>query len=218
MLLKIGLDLDGVFAQFNPAFATVLVATSGRQLIENPDAPDAYPVWNWMKHHGYTNAEVAAAWAAVDANPLWWTTLKPYPHATVVLSSLARKVGDRQATIHYLTSRNSPTAHWQTTRWLIGQHGDWIAPQVCICANAESKGLMAVALGLHVFLDDNADNILAVKRHSPGTICLLYDQPWNRHPAIRESLAGLGISVLTGLAQLLHYIEYLEDTLKESEA
>lgn len=205
-MLKIGLDVDGVFAHFNPAFAATLATVTGKSLVDPAVEPT---VWNWMKAAGYTQSEVAAAWAAVDADPLWWTTLAAYPQTIEVLGHLCEHIRRRRATVHFLTTRNSPTAHWQTTKWLQTWMSPTVAPQVCICSNAESKGLIAKALGLHVFLDDNVDNLLAVRRHSDTTVCLLYDQPWNRATEVRGVLGGLGVRVLTSLPQLLHYIEYL---------
>lgn len=216
-LLKIGCDVDGVFARFNESFAQTLTKTSGRTLT---NTPEPFPVWNWMALAGYTNPEISAALKAVDADPLWWTKLQTYPGASVALAQLAGHVTQLRASVHFLTTRPSPSAHWQTTYWLSGVCIPPLVPQVCICQNAESKGSIAAGLGLDLFVDDNVDNIYAVRRASPTTVCLLFDQPWNRPASVREVLGGLGVRVIDSLPQLLHYVEYLLhelNTIKETE-
>lgn len=203
--LKLGLDLDGVFYNFNDAFADVLARVTGKDR-----RPEGWTplVWDWMSALGYTKSEVAAGWAAVDADPLWWTKLDPLPGAEDAIVQIAQRIHREQFQAVFLTTRYSPTAHWQSIAWVQywGFH-HYASPQVCICANAESKGLMAKALGLGIVLDDYAPNLLAVKRHSPETRVVVLDRPWNSAPLDRAGLRALGHESVPDLPGFLMLVD-----------
>jgi 5'(3')-deoxyribonucleotidase len=205
--LKLGLDLDGVFANFNDAFAEQLITTTGK----NPFPADWRPqVWDWMTPLGYSKREIEQTWAAVDTNPLWWAELASLEWAQHALIELSQAVARQQIEIVFLTTRHSPTAHWQSVEWLRTRFALRVMPQVCICKNPESKGLMAKALGLEIVLDDYAPNLLAVKRHSPETRVVILDQPWNAAPLDR---VGLRVLSYEHVSNLVEFLKRVDETL-----
>jgi hypothetical protein len=206
--LKLGLDLDGCFANFNDAFAAQLIAATGKNNFPEDWRPQ---VRDWMTPLGYSKSEVAAAWAAVDANPLWWVNLDSLEHANHAIVELSHAAGQRQIEMVFLTTRHSPTAHWQSVEWLRTRYMLRVMPQVCICKNPESKGLMAKALGLEIVLDDYAPNLLAVKRHSPETRVVILDQPWNSAPLDRAGLRALSYE---NVSNLVEFLKLVDETLK----
>ena len=174
--LKIGLDLDGVFCDFNPAFADELRKT-GRDLVPRPFTPTT---WVWWKPLGYRQSESDAAWKAVDADPLWWVKLRTmHPQATTIrfFKTLTDLVHRHLVDAVFMTSRPSPNAHWQSVEWL-RQHG-MTSPQVLIAEHAESKGQLAKILGLQAVLDDYPANLHAIRLHSPLTLPILVHAPYN---------------------------------------
>jgi hypothetical protein len=207
--LKLGLDLDGVFANFNDRFMQQILTTIGTDRRPSPDWTPT--TWNWMADLGYTKREIEAVWAAVDANPLWWAYLDALPDAVHALTEISFRAAERTIVPVFMTTRHSPTAHWQSVEWVHARFMGGVAPQVCICANAESKGLMAKALGLDIVIDDYAPNLLAIKRHAPETRVVLFDQPWNAAPLDRAGLRALGYESVSNLVEFLRLID---ETLK----
>src|SRR5690349_10135318 len=70
--MKIGVDLDGVLADFNSAFVGVLEKVTGKKVPAGTIPPKA---WNWPSEIGLSEEEVKTAIGWVDANPYWWTKL-----------------------------------------------------------------------------------------------------------------------------------------------
>jgi uncharacterized HAD superfamily protein len=205
MIPRIGLDLDGVFADFNTTFAATLANVSGRALIPEPWTPT---VWDWPQAHGYTAKEIAAAWHAVDDDPLWWSTLTPYPQATTILQALNQLLRAQRIAATFLIARPSPTAHWQSVDWLRRYGIDW--PQVCITKHTISKGLLAKGLHLDLLVDDSVDNLLSAAELKPGILLALKTMPYNARPAIRRPLEALsGVTVCDTLGDVLTVVTRL---------
>lgn len=175
--LRLGLDMDGLFSDFNTSFAKQLVSTVGKDLIPQPFTPISY---NWYKDFGYLKSEIDATWADVDRDPLWWYHLAAYDHhaCRVFMTTLSELHSQGKVIPYFLTTRHSPSAHWQTTQWLADR--GLTVPHVVITANQESKGLICRALELTVMVDDFPSNLDAVKAHSPATKTYLVEQPYNR--------------------------------------
>lgn len=212
--LKLGLDLDGCFADFNSAFMRELIQVTGHD--KRPVLPEgqtwAPSTWNWMADLGYSKTEVDNTWRSVDNQPLWWASLDPLPDAQHALIEISSMVSRQRVEAVFMTTRHSPTAHAQSVSWLRDRFVLRVCPQVCICANSESKGLMTKALGLDLVLDDYTPNLLASKRHAPETRVVLFDQAWNRGPIERSGLEVLGYQSVPNLVEFLKLVDY---TLKE---
>lgn len=207
--LKLGLDLDGVFANFNDAFMRELIQVTGHD--KRPVLPEGQTwepsTWNWMADLGYSKTEVERTWASVDRQPLWWATLDPLQDAHHALIEISSLIGRLQVEAVFMTTRHSPTAHAQSVAWLRDRFAVRVCPQVCICANSESKGLMTKALHLDLVLDDYTPNLLASKRHSPETRVVLFDRRWNQGPIERAGLDVLGYQSVSGLVPFLMLID-----------
>ncbi len=199
--LKVGLDLDGVFADFCTGFAKLLVETSGRDLFPKPwDGPS---LWNWWAPLGYRRSESDAAWKAVQDRPDFWASLSPLAHAHVALTAVRQLQKASLLDPYFLTTRPGPTAHAQSVDWLV-QHGV-PNPNVTLCASPDAKGLMARNLQLALVVDDHCENLIAVKMHSTARL-VLYDQPWSTN--YRDDVLGYG-------GVVIRHHEQLADKLKE---
>lgn len=187
-MMKLGLDLDGVFANFNGAppstgpattplghgMADLLIRTSGRDLLPRPFAPE---VWHWYSAYGYKRSEWDAAWGTIHTSADFWSTLEPLPGAVEALRLLAKAQQKRKLQITWLTTRPGVTASWQSRDWL--ELYGFPAATICICPHSVSKGVMAGALELDAFVDDYSENIHAVGLHAPRCRRYLFAQPWN---------------------------------------
>ncbi len=161
-MYHLGLDVDGVFANWNIAAGTMIRKASGRDLIPSPFRdPD---VWEWPAAYGYTAAEETAMWQLIMLSPNFWELIPAYHGARTCLEAIDRqqRIGKLRTT--FITSRPGRTAHAQTVRWLI-EHGI-DAPQVCIAEDAKAKGDLASALYLDALVDDHGPNLLQVKKLS----------------------------------------------------
>lgn len=166
--LEVGLDLDGVCYDFVEAFRGYLNLAHGRPLDELPYAE----VWDFYKYQwGMTTAEFLEHYAeGVRAGHIF-TVGEP---AEGMLDAIGR-ILDGGCRIHIVTARSVPgaveEAHQATRSWL----AEWNVPHDTLVFSDDKT-----VVPTDVFLEDNADNYLALEstgRCSP----YLFDRPWNRH-------------------------------------
>lgn len=172
--MKLGLDVDGVFADFNSCYQELLIEMSGRDLF----GPNYIPTtWYYPQTVGYTQVEEDKVWAFIEQSPAFWQLLPAYPEAYQALNDCLG-IADE---VYFITSRPGRTAKAQTEYWL-----RWLSPMivhpatVLIVSNLESKGFIARGLQLDAFLDDRWENCQSVVLTSPGTRVCLLNRPWNQ--------------------------------------
>ena len=176
--MRIGVDIDGVLANFNDSFISTIIEVTGRDLF--PERPFDIPTWYYPEFYGYTKEEmdfvIGSVWKAVKANETFWQNLKPYPTTLNDLRYLVERE-DSGDEVYYITDRAGITPKFQTEMWFLGQDGTDVVPTVLISG---MKGLCAKALKLDVYIDDKWENILNVIEMSPNTRVFILDRPWNR--------------------------------------
>ncbi len=205
-IIKLALDLDGVFADFNGqpkthGFSNVLAVVNEKNLFPSPWEPDS---WNWWSALGYRKSEADLAWKFVHGSPHFWATLRPLPFAVDTLAYIQGAIDRHEIQVTFLTTRTSPTAHWQSVEWL-QQYGIH-RPQVCICHNAHSKAQIARALQVYALVDDYVANLKAMQMHDTGIQRFLLSAPWN---VGIEHEAGPGVRHLPNLPALADLIDHL---------
>ncbi len=168
--MKLGIDVDGVLADFNTAFIERIIAITGKDLF--PPRPFDIPVWDYPQYYGYTEAEISAVWARIKADSYFWARLPVYPDTHDVLKLLARRYSGDD--IYFITSRPGIYAKQQTETWL-RIHECYDRPTVLISG---AKGLCADALGLDKYIDDHWENCVDVARLGTTQTYLL-SRPWN---------------------------------------
>lgn len=173
--MRIGCDIDGVLADWNSSFIERLVKVSGRDLF--PPRPFEILEWNYPEVHGYTKAELQIVWDSILQEPIdhFWGSIRAYPGAAQMLGALADLVrGPLNAHVYFVTARPGILTKGATETWLSWEFEN---PTVLMTG---AKGLVAKALALDAFLDDNYDNCVDVYWTSPTTQVFLFDRPWNR--------------------------------------
>lgn len=177
--MKIGIDVDGVLANFNEAFIQRCIDITGKDLF--PPRPFDIPTWHYPQHYGYTEAEMkfpdGPVWASIIADETFWYMLKPYDDAVEFLSELDH--GEHE--IYFVTNRAGVQVKAQTESW-IEFHGyglkspNFSFPTVLI---SSLKGDVARALDLDLYIDDKTENCIDVRHMHPRTKVFMLARPWN---------------------------------------
>lgn len=183
----IGVDIDGVLADFNAHFIEYVIAVTGRDLF--PARPFDIPCWNYPEHYGYTPAEVSKVWVSIKQSASFWSRVSPYDDAFSALDTLVDRFRDD---VYFITARPGLLAKRQTEDWLrlVGY------PKAAVLITSH-KGLAARTLELDVYIDDKFENALEVAQTS--TRSYLLTRPWNTAYALERT----GITRVDSLGEFL---------------
>lgn len=168
--LRIGIDVDGILADFNTPFRELVKAQTGISL---PEISSNYPdTWYYHKVGGVTNEQDKLLWKTIANDPCFWENVPEYPDAIGFLERL--KLDFYHDDIYFITSRSGDNAKKQTENWL---EDLWFnGPTVLISSN---KGYCCKALKLTHYLDDRNENCQDVRDTSIDTNGYMLDRPWN---------------------------------------
>jgi hypothetical protein len=201
MALRIGIDVDGVLADFRTAFHT----TAMRCLRGDVDAPpdsDQNP-------GPLTTDDVRRVWEFIGKTQNWWMEVPAYePDEIARLYRLTRSAGWE---VFFLTKR-PPSAGDSVqfqTQWWIERFGFYLPAVLTVPG---SRGEVASGLRLDLLVDDQLINCVeAVSASLTKAILLLrgYDA------ASREHATNRGIGVVATLADAISVIERLHDVLPQ---
>lgn len=169
--MKLGIDIDGVLADFSSSFIQRMIDVTG--VDKFPSRPFDVPVWNWWFHYGYTEDEVKSTWDSVKSDGTFWANLNPYPDAPQAVEELT-KLWENLDEIYFITNRVGIKSKLQTEAWLIN-FGTGLLPTVIV---SPEKGLCCRALKLDFYIDDNVENCEDVRDHS-FTNCLMLAKTYN---------------------------------------
>lgn len=171
----LGIDVDGVLADFNASFASRLARVTGHNRWTKGFEIN---VWDWPTALGYSAADIKRTWDDVIVDRTFWATLPPYLHTqkTMKLLRNAQNVCD----IYFITARLGIDAKGQTERWIASfAPGGYGIEHPTVIVSSD-KGWCARALKLDYYIDDRLENVENVRLESPDTTVQLFDQPWNR--------------------------------------
>lgn len=174
--MRIGVDIDGVLANFNSAYIAKCIAVTGRDLF--PPRPFDIVTWEFPESYGYTKAEVSAVWASIKESLNFWFSLKPYFDTQTSLEMLCARQDTYKDEVYFITARPGTEVKFQTERWLevYAPFNAW-TPTVLI---SSQKGMCAKALELDMYIDDRLENVYDVREKSYNTSVYLMDRTWNQ--------------------------------------
>lgn len=164
---RIGLDVDGVLADFSTAFSSL-----GRALGLTLDvrSADEQPTWDF-------DWPTDKAWRIVDTSINWWEKVPALLDQEDVNDINNLLVSHK---VYFLTNRPDSsmpynrTAEEQTRNWL---RGIGIFPHIGTILSVPNKAEVAKALHLDVILEDSPANLEDLIDH--GVYCVKMSRPYN---------------------------------------
>jgi hypothetical protein len=173
--LKLGIDIDGVLANFNLSFRELVHEHTDVRL---PEISDTYPdAWDYHERAGVKWKDDDKLWDVIKNSPTFWKDVPAYPDASRFLEWLAWLPSE--VDVYFVTSRPGLTAKAQTEVWL--ERNGWgydCHPTVLI---SSEKGAVANALELTHFIDDRNENCLDIYMDAPdGIHNYMLARPWNQ--------------------------------------
>lgn len=149
-----------------------------------------------------TRRKLDRVWAAIEATPNFWTTLKPIdPDAVSRIQEMTLRHGWEVFFITQRPKTAGESVQRQTQRWLV-QHGfDW--PSVLVIPG--SRGKAAAALHLDYLVDDSPKNCVDVIADSKARAVLIVRDSDER---VQSSARRLGIGVVSSIGKCLDILDH----------
>jgi len=214
--LRIGFDLDGVFADMDGALAKHATDLFGSKPAEQP--PDRGTEGPAEEAAAPAEGEPEAPSGGVDLSSsqlqrLWrhvgrlenfWETLEEIEPGS--LARLATLAAEHRWELIFLTKRPHTvgyTAQVQSQRWLAARG----FPMPSVYVVQRSRGKIAAALGLDIVVDDRPENCLDVVVDSKARAILVWRADRELMPAAAKRL---GIGVVTSMGQCLDLLAEID--------
>lgn len=201
--MKLGIDCDGVLADWNTSFIRRTIEVTGKDLF----GPDFIPrEWEYPTAVGYTEDDLRAVHDSIVSDASFWRGLEQYHGEKVIqaLAALDLYQARGEGEVYFITNRFGYLTKWQTEKWL--KSHAMSDPTVLITTH---KGLTAKALNLDAYIDDKLENIEDVVTHT-GITCMpfLCDRPWNQAP--RDFIDTHEIPVVKSVWEMLDQLHMVE--------
>jgi uncharacterized HAD superfamily protein len=178
--MMIGLDIDGVMADFISPFVRVL----SERIDNGPIDPQTITDPNFMNHPLIATELISECIADVSCNPKFWEALAPLPSAEQwqALNRLSRN--DQLVFVTHRCEQKSYDIGRVTCDWL-RKHGI-TNPLVYFTQNYKSELIGKLKIGL--FVDDRHENCRDVAENTEA-IVLMPDRSYNQtfsHPRVQR--------------------------------
>ena len=180
--MVIGIDIDGILAEFNVGYAAILTRLTGIQFPEGGKTTSTWPdTWYWDQAAGVTKEQEAAAWAEIKGSTDFWRKLPIHKDAEEFLMWLRSFTLNKDLDCYFITNRMGVGVQEQTTRWL--EIYGFQRPAVVI---ASDKAGICNAIGVTHYIDDKNENCQAVAEKCPGTRPFMLVRPWNKYVGVER--------------------------------
>jgi hypothetical protein len=200
MSLRIGLDIDGVLADFRTAFRQTAERCLKKDVADGAEEPASTAL---------TADEVRRVWDYIAKEQNWWMELPAYEPAQIArLYGLARAASWE---VFFMTKRPASagdSVQFQT-QWWIERFGFYLPAVLTVPG---SRGDIANGLRLDLVVDDQVINCVEVV--SAGTTKAVLMLRENDAPARAHAL-NRGIGVVSTLSEAVTVFERLQDVLPE---
>jgi uncharacterized HAD superfamily protein len=178
--MMIGLDIDGVLADFITPFLQLLEQRTGNGPIDPASITDP----NFMRHPFLTQDIVFECMERASYDPEFWRSLAPLPSRTE-LQALERITGEHEvAFITHRWVRDTYDIQQITCEWL-RRHG---LNDPVVYFTQEKKSQLVKKLEVELFVDDRHENCEDVATRTDAVV-LMPHRPYNQafeHPKVRR--------------------------------
>jgi len=200
MPLRIGIDVDGVIADFRTAFHAAAVRCLRRDVADSDDLETVGPL---------SPDDVRKVWDYIARTQNWWMDVPAYePDQIARLYSLTRAVGWE---VFFMTKR-PPSAGDSVqfqTQWWIERFGFYLPAVLTVPG---SRGDIANGLRLDMIIDDQVLNCVEVISASPTKALLMLR---SSDAAAREHASNRGIGVVSTLAEAITVLDRVQEVLPQ---
>lgn len=185
---KIGVDLDGVVADFYKGFTTLARNKFGDhiELVCGIKDKEKFSTWKLEKIMNLTKEEVKEMMNYINNNPSFYESLGLLEANT--WEQFKKLYCNRQDyEITFITSRKSSqnVSVREISKWWLAKHG-WENPSVIV---TDEKGITCKLLGIEKFVDDSLKNCLDIHGHCQDSCeVFILDYPHNRDHNIPEGI------------------------------
>lgn len=178
MSKPVGIDIDGVLADFNTAYKRKIEARFPH--IKCPDYDRAcYPTeWAWERALGLTKDQEDEVWEKdILSSPTFWYMIPRYPWTREALD----RASTSQVDVYFVTSRSGKRCKAQTEDWLASSSTEntWY-PTVNVVTSHKKKIEVLDGLSVGFYIDDRLDTLKLIAKELPKLNLYCFDQPWNR--------------------------------------
>lgn len=200
MSLRIGLDIDGVLADFRTAFRQTAELCLHHDVADGAGEPASTAL---------TPDEVRRVWDHIAKEPNWWMEVPAYEPAQIArLYGLTRAAGWE---VFFMTKRPASagdSVQFQT-QWWIERFGFYLPAVLTVPG---SRGDITNGLRLDLMVDDQVINCVEVISAGTTKAVLMLRE---NDAAARAHALNRGIGVVGNLAEAITVIERLQDVLPE---
>lgn len=175
---RIGIDIDGVLADFVSSYAEILSDVTGMTFDLSK-----ITTWDWpQENFGIDSELVDVVWEHIDDSDSHWIDLGLHQGAAEDFDLLQRLQFDHD--LYFITNRTNGQDIKRQTEWWLRKHGiDF--PTVLL---ARRKASIVRDLALDAFIDDRDSTVNEVATVARGTQPFLFNRPWNlgngHHPRV----------------------------------
>jgi hypothetical protein len=191
--LRLGLDMDGVLADFRSAFRE-----TARACLNRGTGEETSPL---------TAREVERVWSHIAQTPNWWLTLRPFEPAEI--AKLYTRARAARWEVFFLTRRppsGGDPVQFQT-QWWLEQQGFYLPAVLTVPG---SRGELANSLRLDLVVDDQLVNCAEIISAGATKVVLMLRDP---DPTLETAATNRGIGVVSSLAETLPVLARLEEVL-----
>lgn len=198
MALRLGVDIDGVLADFRGAFRE-----AARECLRREVALDAGDDKATLSH-----PDIERVWNHIARTPNWWMGVRAYEPAEIAnLYALARS---GQWEVCFLTKRpaSAGDAVQFQTQWWLEQQGYYLPAVITVPG---SRGDLANALRLDLVIDDQFVNCAEVIGAGPSKALLMLR---DANPTMRKHATDRGVGVVASLAETMPILLQLHELIR----
>jgi len=200
MALRLGIDVDGVLADFRTAFREAAERCLRRGIDDGQDFDTVGPL---------SPEDVRRVWEHIGRTPNWWMEVPAYePEQIARLYSIMRAANWE---VVFMTKRPpsaGDTVQFQT-QWWIERFGFYLPAVMTVPG---SRGDIANGLRLDIVIDDQLINCVEVISAAPTKALLMLR---SADSAAKDHAANRGIGVVSSVSEALTVLERLHDVLPQ---